>query len=280
MSWLVKLVACISTLVGLFCTTWCWWSSCVFSHDYWRMTTCNTPMMNRSAILRAWSTRSWRSSLLLIGSTHCSLLLLRTQRRIKDLLRLELFKMLLNKLLLLSRVHTRIRYWGWGFSMIETIWCLSCRSVRLLLLFNIALVFWCRAFRSGVLNHRTWLRDFPTFLNVLLLLSIDNESRILVYSGQLIVIVIPIKKWLDGISSQHKDILLKLLIILIFPIFIYVLLIKIVFFRRNIRGLDLLIPEILPWEILIPRMILDLTWSIYSKSIHWFSLNHLSWIKK
>jgi hypothetical protein len=36
----------------------------------------------------------------------------------------------------------------------------------------------------------------------------------------------------------------------------------------------------LPWEVLIPRMILDLTWSIYSKSIHWFSLNHLRWFKE
>jgi hypothetical protein len=52
--------------------------------------------------------------------------------------------------------------------------------------------------------------------------------------------------------------LLELLIFLVFPVFVDVLLIEIVFLRWDEGSLNLLVPKVLPSEVFQPGMILDL----------------------
>jgi hypothetical protein len=69
--------------------------------------------------------------------------------------------------------------------------------------------------------------------------------------------------------------LLELFILLIFPILVDVLLVEVILVGRNEWCLDLLLPKILPWEILQPRMSLDLCRAVLTKSIRRLSLDHL-----
>ena len=69
--------------------------------------------------------------------------------------------------------------------------------------------------------------------------------------------------------------LLELLIFLIFPVLVNVFLVKVVLPGRDEGSNDLLIPEVLPREILEPWVLLDLRWSVFPESIYWLSLYHL-----
>jgi hypothetical protein len=74
----------------------------------------------------------------------------------------------------------------------------------------------------------------------------------------LIVEVVAVKEGLHRIPSQHECVLLELLIILILPVLIDVLLIEVVLSWWDEGSLNLPIPEILPGEVLQPRVVLDL----------------------
>jgi len=79
---------------------------------------------------------------------------------------------------------------------------------------------------------------------------------------------------LNRTTSKIWGILFKFRIIKIFPFFIDIFLVKVFFFWRNERSIELSVLQIFPWEISKPRMIFDFLCSIVSKSISRFSLNH------
>jgi hypothetical protein len=88
-------------------------------------------------------------------------------------------------------------------------------------------------------------------------LTLRNEARVDIHRRKLIVIVVPIELRLYAVPPERKQVLLELFILLIFPILIYVLLIKIVCGRWHKWGLNLLLPEIFPREVLKPRVSFD-----------------------
>ena len=73
--------------------------------------------------------------------------------------------------------------------------------------------------------------------------------------------------------------LLELLIFLIFPIFIYILLIKVILPGRDKWGNYFLVPQVLPRKIFKPRMLLNFCWTVLPQSVYWLSLYHLHMIK-
>jgi len=62
---------------------------------------------------------------------------------------------------------------------------------------------------------------------------------------------------LNRVTSQRKEMLLELFIFLVLPIFVNILLVKVILSWWDERSNHLFIPEILPREILKPRMLLD-----------------------
>jgi hypothetical protein len=68
---------------------------------------------------------------------------------------------------------------------------------------------------------------------------------------------------------------LEFFILLVLPVLIDVLLIEIILIRRHKWGLDLLLPQLSPGEVLEPGMRLHLLRSILTQSIDRLPLNHL-----
>ena len=89
------------------------------------------------------------------------------------------------------------------------------------------------------------------------------------------VIVIPCKEILGGLATERCMIGFELVVFNISPLLINVLLIKIVFFRRNERRSDLSVPEVIPWEITKPSMILNFFSSVATQSVLRLPLDHL-----
>ncbi len=102
-----------------------------------------------------------------------------------------------------------------------------------------------------------------------------DEGRVLTQSGKLEIKVIAIELSLNRVPSQAQEVLLKFLVLLIFPVLIYVLLVEVILFRRNKRSSDLSVPEVIPGEVTKPRMSFDLGRSVKAQSVGWLSLNHL-----
>jgi hypothetical protein len=73
--------------------------------------------------------------------------------------------------------------------------------------------------------------------------------------------------------------LLEFLIFLVLPVLIDVLLIEIVLSGRYKRRYYLLIPEILPGEILEPWVLLDLGRTVFPQPIDRLTLNHLKKVR-
>jgi hypothetical protein len=91
---------------------------------------------------------------------------------------------------------------------------------------------------------------------------------------QLIVEVITVEKLLDWVSSQVTNVLFEFRIIKIFPLFIDVLLIKIILKRRNEWWLQFLIVKIIPRKVTQPWVVFHFFWSIVTKTILRLALNH------
>ncbi len=137
-------------------------------------------------------------------------------------------------------------------------------------------IFICLALTiSATFNPRFRRCRYFTALCCEHVLACIDKGLVLTQSCQLEIVVVTVEESLHWVTSQHHHVLLELFIILIFPIFINVLLIKIIFSRWNKWWLDFFIPQILPWVILKPWMILHLSRSIKSESIHRLSLNSL-----
>ena len=91
-----------------------------------------------------------------------------------------------------------------------------------------------------------------------------NKSLVLCKSSKLIVIIVAIKESLEGISSKICHVFFEFIIFQIFPFFTNILLIKVIFHRRNEWSAYPLIIQILPREVSEPRMILDFSRTIYT----------------
>lgn len=196
-------------------------------------------LSGRCPSLMIWLNWRWRSGLVLMGIGFAwSLVGI-------GLFQLHIVQLLLDYLLLSQRKLCRPR-------IVSTRFPWKHRLLRICLLLMGCLlnrvILRCRTFRPRILlklHSRNW--SFSSFLRILKFRRID-ECLILAECCQLIIKVVAVEESLDWIAAEHHLVLLELLVFLIFPIFVDVLLIKIIFFRRNKRRFQLLIKQILPWH--------------------------------
>jgi len=79
--------------------------------------------------------------------------------------------------------------------------------------------------------------------------SCMDQRLILSKGGQLVVIIIPVEKRLDTVSSKISEVLFEFWILEVFPFFIDIFLVKIVLEWWDKRSSHPLFVEVLPWEI-------------------------------
>lgn len=191
------------------------------------------------SVLMIWLNWRWRSGLVLMDVSFAWCLVS------IGLLQLHIVQLLLDYLLLRQRKLCRSGIVSTWFS-----WKHGLLRICLLLVGSLLnrVILWCRTFRPRILlklHSRNW--GFASFLRILKFRRID-ECLILAECCQLMIKVVAVEESLDWISAEHHGVLLELLVFLIFPVFVDVLLIKIIFFRRNKRRFQLLIKQILPWH--------------------------------
>ena len=88
------------------------------------------------------------------------------------------------------------------------------------------------------------------------------------------IIIVAVKKCLDRVSSEQKEILFHLFVILVLPLFIDISDVEIVLFWWDKWSLEFSIIEIFPGKIAQPRVVLDLIRAVESQSVHGLSLDH------
>jgi|TARA_B110000305_G_C19444807_1_gene644151 hypothetical protein len=76
-----------------------------------------------------------------------------------------------------------------------------------------------------------------------------DQRLILSKSGQLVIIIVPVEKRLDTVSSKISKVLFEFWILEVFPFFIDIFLVKIVLEWWDKRSSHPLFVEVLPWEI-------------------------------
>ncbi len=91
----------------------------------------------------------------------------------------------------------------------------------------------------------------------------------------MVVEVIAIEERLHGVPAQQQHILLELLVLLVFPVFVDVFLVEVVFLRRDEGRLDFLFIEILPGVVAQPRVVLHLGGPVQAEAVYRFALDHL-----
>ena len=79
--------------------------------------------------------------------------------------------------------------------------------------------------------------------------SCMDQRLILSKGGQLVVIIIPVEKRLDTVSSKISEVLFEFWILEVFPFFIDIFLVKIVLEWWDKRSSHPLFVKVLPWEI-------------------------------
>lgn len=79
--------------------------------------------------------------------------------------------------------------------------------------------------------------------------SCMDQRLILSKSGQLVIIIVPVEKRLDTISSKISKVLFEFWFLEVFPFFIDIFLVKIVLEWWDKRSSHPLFVEVLPWEI-------------------------------
>ena len=80
---------------------------------------------------------------------------------------------------------------------------------------------------------------------------------------------------MDRLPSQKKLSFFILRVVEVFPLFVNILCVKVIRIRRNERRFYFLVVEVFPREVLQPRVVLYFVWPIKTKSVNWFSLDHL-----
>jgi len=128
--------------------------------------------------------------------------------------------------------------------------------------------------RDGVLLLTLSLKALDVLHDEFLQSRFDHFG-ILCYVRQLIVVVVASEELLDGLTSERHEVLPELLIMKISPLFVDVLLIEVVLLGWNERGLNPLVHQIVPGEVLQPGVVLDLLSPRVTESILRFPLDHL-----
>ena len=98
--------------------------------------------------------------------------------------------------------------------------------------------------------------------------------------SNLIVIIVAREQGLNGLASQGKEVLFERIVLHISPLFIDVLLIKVIFLGRHEGSSDPLMRQVIPSKVFQPRMVLDFVGTSIAKSVLWLSLYHLKWKKR
>ena len=93
--------------------------------------------------------------------------------------------------------------------------------------------------------------------------------------GDLMVVVIASKEILSWLTPQRQEVLLECIVFYVAPLFVNVLLIKIIFLRRDKWGLKTFMEKIVPRIVPQPWMILNLWSAVWTQTILRFSLDHL-----
>lgn len=101
------------------------------------------------------------------------------------------------------------------------------------------------------------------------------EGRVLAQCRQLEVEVVAIELGLDGVPSKTQKVLLEFLVFLVLPVLIDVLLVKVVFLRRNEGGHKFAVPQIVPGEVSQPGMRFHFRRTVKPESVRRLPLNHL-----
>ena len=99
-------------------------------------------------------------------------------------------------------------------------------------------------------NYDTWSSvSISIRLATFFYASCMDQRLILSKGGQLVVIIIPVEKRLDTVSSKISEVLFEFWILEVFPFFIDIFLVKIVLEWWDKRSSHPLFVEVLPWEI-------------------------------
>lgn len=93
--------------------------------------------------------------------------------------------------------------------------------------------------------------------------------------GDLMVVVIASKEILSWLTPQRQEILLECIVFYVAPLFVNVLLIKIIFLRRDKWGLKTFMEKVVPRIVPQPWMILNLWSAVWTQTILRLSLDHL-----
>jgi hypothetical protein len=99
-------------------------------------------------------------------------------------------------------------------------------------------------------NSDTWSSvSISIRLSTFFYASCMDQRLILSKSGQLVIIIVPVEKRLDTVSSKISKVLFEFWILEVFPFFIDIFLVKIVLEWWDKRSSHPLFVEVLPWEI-------------------------------
>lgn len=144
------------------------------------------------------------------------------------------------------KIGADMECWLWSNLLLLVDWYLMIKLLQKhLWVFENALTF--LEFRT---NSDTWSSvSISIRLATFFYASCMDQRLILSKGGQLVVIIIPVEKRLDTVSSKISKVLFEFWIFEVFPFFIDIFLVKIVLEWWDKRSSHPLFVEVLPWEI-------------------------------
>jgi len=144
------------------------------------------------------------------------------------------------------KIGADMECWLWSNLLLLVDWYLMIKLLQKhLWVFENALTF--LEFRT---NSDTWSSvSISIRLATFFYASCMDQRLILSKGGQLVVIIIPVEKRLDTVSSKISEVLFEFWILEVFPFFIDIFLVKIVLEWWDKRSSHPLFVEVLPWEI-------------------------------
>lgn len=117
-------------------------------------------------------------------------------------------------------------------------------------------------------GHCCWVDAFG------FVFSIDKVLLLFGNLGQLVVEVVAVKEFLNGVSSEVGDVFFELGVVQIFPFFVDVLRVEVVFKWRDEGCFNFLVVQILPGEVPQPRVVFYFCSTVVAESVLRLSLNH------
>lgn len=119
---------------------------------------------------------------------------------------------------------------------------------------------------SGLSTETSGLALLPRWL------LLDLESLLVHLFVEVLIMIVPIKKFLEFLLVQKLHILLDLITVVVLPLAIGVVGIKVVFVGRDEWCRHPVIQQIVPFEVAQPRMVLHVFGSVESQAVQWLTL--------